>query len=714
MDVFHSLLANQILHHLGTDPVIDDKLRKLLQAISQSYAGLLAHEKNGPGSEQLLQQLQANEARYRQLVESTTDLIYECDANGYFTYANPVACRTFGYSEAEVRTLHFTEVIAPEHRQMVKEFYRRQFDERVLDTYLECKCLTREGGIAWIGHNVHMQLGESGNHVAGFQGVARDMTAAKNAEETLIQARRIAEESVKAKEHFLSVMSHEIRTPLNAVIGLSHLLLEENPLPSQVEHLQAIKHSADSLMMIISDILDFSKIESGKVSFENIEFRLDDIFQGIEKSLAYRAKDSNLRLLIDLDSRLPASVMGDPLRLNQILLNLISNAIKFTEKGFVEVKAQEVSRTPDTVTIEFKVTDTGIGIPSDKLVTIFDSFTQATRETTRKYGGTGLGLTITKKLVELQGGIIHVKSKVGLGSTFTVLLTFEVPVAPVPAAVPNKLTDTVEPVSGTLQNTCVLLVEDNRMNQLVVKKFLEKWGVAIEIAENGIEAIEKLRESSFDIVLMDLQMPQMDGYKAARYIRYNMDIPIKNIPIVALTASAMIDVKRKVMDAGMNDFITKPFDPRELYLKILKFTNRGTQPEDNELFAVSVLPVASGYVNLQYLEEISASNQEFITDMIRLFLRQMPQFVQNLKKACENAHWTDMRYITHKMKSSLSTIGIFELESVMRQLETYAAQESNLAEAVQLCNHIERVCEEVYQELHEKLNELTVRSVKTK
>ncbi|MDJ1468019.1 PAS domain-containing hybrid sensor histidine kinase/response regulator [Xanthocytophaga flava] len=711
MGIFHSVLDEQIKKYLDNNYLIDEKLRGLLLEISKTYEKISDREEKEVSEQSLLQKLQFNEARYRQIVECTTDLIYGCDAEGYLIYANPVACQRFGYTEEEIRQLHFTDVVALEHREMVRDFYKRQFEERIIDTYLEFKCLTRDGKTAWIGNNVHLQLNAEHNWVVGFQGVARDMTEAKQAEETLIQARRMAEESVKAKEHFLSVMSHEIRTPLNAVIGLSHLLLDENPLPNQVEHLQAIKHSADSLMIIINDILDFSKIESGKVSFENVDFKLDDIFRGIEKSLAYKARESNLRLLIETDPRLPATVVGDPLRLNQIILNLVSNAIKFTEKGFVEVKAQMVSQKKDTITIEFKITDTGIGIPANKLSTIFESFTQASHETTRKYGGTGLGLTITKRLVELKGGTIQVKSKIGLGSTFTVLLTFEkshltAPVIPVPSG------NTIEASTESLDNLQVLLVEDNRMNQLVVKKFMEKWGVRMDIAENGIEAIEKLRESTFSLVLMDLQMPQMDGYKAARYIRYNMDYPYRNIPIVALTASAMVDVRRKVMDAGMNDFITKPFDPRDLYLKILKFSMKGSQSDESPIFTPSVLPGNNGYVNLQYLEEISANNQEFITDMIRLFLRQMPQFVQKLKKACENANWMDLRYITHKMKSSLSTIGIFELESVIRQLETYAAQESHLIEVVQLCNHVERVCEEVYTELKEKLNEKNLKLIK--
>nr|MCU0355500.1 response regulator [Cytophagales bacterium] len=251
----------------------------------------------------------------------------------------------------------------------------------------------------------------------------------------------------------------------------------------------------------------------------------------------------------------------------------------------------------------------------------------------------------------------------------------------------------------------ILLVEDNRMNQLVVKKFLEKWGMRLQIAENGIEAIEKLRSAEFDLVLMDLQMPQMDGYKTARHIRQNLDAPARKIPIVALTASATTDVRRKTVEAGMNDFVAKPFDPRDLHLKILKFTNAPAWNDMPTNAPEETAASGGGYVNLQYLEEISANNQEFITDMLRLFLRQMPQFVEKLKKSCETAHWNDMRYVLHKMKASLATIGIFELESVVRQLETYAAQESNLAEVAQLAGHLERVCTDVYAELRDKMAE---------
>ncbi len=703
----HPLLVQQIERYLGNTYTLDGHLQQLLSVISQSYThcDMLA-SLSEEGKQCFLHHLQSDaDSGYQRLVECSTDMIYTCDAKGYFRYMNPVTCRTFGYTLEYLQThqIHFLDIVDPKYRQKVEAFYKSQFTERLIDTYLEFPCINLEGKIIWIGHNVHLQWDESRNWVIGFQGISRDITAIKEAEEKLLQAKTIAEESVKAKDHFFSVMSHELRTPLNAVIGLSHLLLDENPLPGQVEHLQAIKHSADSLMMIINDLLDFSKIESGKVTFEKTDFMIADIFQGIEKSFRFKANLANLRFLTQIEAGVPIFLTGDPFRLNQILLNLVSNAIKFTEKGFVELKATELIRTSEMTTIEFSVTDTGIGIPENRLETIFDSFTQATHETVRKYGGTGLGLTITKRLVELQGGTIQVESKVGMGSIFSVRLSFGVP--SVTTLMPDANVASLNDAS--LQNTRVLLVEDNRMNQLVVKKFLEKWGVQMEIAENGIEAIEKLRNELFDIILMDLQMPQMDGYKATRYIRYSMEGPVKHTPIVAITASTMTDVCQKAREAGMNDLITKPFDFRDLYLKILKHSRKGYQlPEDNSLFAVSVQETTKGYVNLHYLEEISAHNNEFIADMIRLFIRQVPQFMQKLRMACTQSNWPEIRYITHKMKSSLVTIGIFELESVLRHLETCNTEESDLNEVSQMVAHMERVCEEVYTELAEKLKEL--------
>ena len=464
--------------------------------------------------------------------------------------------------------------------------------------------------------------------------------------------------------------------------GASKPAAEECPLP-------AAGHPAD-------------KTRPEKITVEKSDFRLGDVFGGIERVFGSKAKGLHLRFLVDIDPALPATVTGDAPQLGIILSALIGNAIGCTAKGFVELKVRQVRRTETTVTAEFKVTDTGTGMAEGKLAVLFDTAPANRAEAvTRPLAHAHLTLPAVRQLVDLQGGMIHAKSKPGMGSTFTVLLSFEMPAA-VPVNIPTRKA-AGNPTPQPLADARVLLVEDNRMNQLVVRKFLEKWGVRVDIVENGIEAIEKLRLHPFDLILMDLQMPGMDGYKTARHIRYKMEAPAKNIPIVALTASDMPDVGRKVRESGMDDLIIKPFDPRDLHLKILKFTNRSTVPDRNEPIIVSEASIRAGHVNLQYLEEISANNKEFVNDMLRLFIRQMPQFVRKLRTECETTDWQAVRYSLHKMKSSLATVGIFELEPVIRQLELYAIQETNAAETIRLVAHLEQTCEKVYNELREKL-----------
>ncbi len=440
--------------------------------------------------------------------------------------------------------------------------------------------------------------------------------------------------------------------------------------------------------------------QPGKAAPDKEDFRLKDVFGEIESVFGSKAKGLHLRLLVDIDSGLPATLTGDARRLGMILSALVGNAIGCTAKGFVELKVRQVRRTEATVTAEFQVTDTGTGMAQDKMAVLFDTAPASRAEAVARPPA-NLTLPVVRQLVDFQGGMIHAKSKPGMGSTFTVLLTFEMPPA-VSAGIP-AVKAVGHPAPQPLADTRVLLVEDNRMNQLVIRKFLEKWEVRVEIAENGLEAIEKLRVRPFDLILMDLQMPRMDGYKTARHIRFNMEAPAKNIPIVALTASDMPDVRRKVLEAAMDDLITKPFDPRDLYLKILKFTNRRATDGPKEPPVASAAFAPAGYVNLQYLEEISADNTEFVNDMLRLFVRQMPLFVRKLRTDCETADWQAMRYSLHKMKSSLATVGIFALETVMQQLETLATQETNAAETVRLVGGLEQVCEKVYGELREKL-----------
>lgn len=392
-----------------------------------------------------------------------------------------------------------------------------------------------------------------------------DISRLKETQEELIRAKEIAEEAARAKQQFLSTMSHEIRTPMNAVIGMTHLLLQENPRPDQMENLHSLKFSSENLLVLINDVLDYSKIEAGKIVFEEVDFNLHSLLEGLRQSFVFQASDKNIQIECHIEPDVPKIVIGDPVRLNQVLINLMSNAMKFTEQGKVSLSARVVGSDKKITRIEFSVSDTGIGISPDIIGEIFNSFVQASPDTTRKYGGTGLGLAICKQLLRLKHSDIHVESEPEKGARFYFILAFM-------NSTLKHITDTddIGKISyKKLNGKKVLLVEDNEINRLVAFKFLRKWGVEVTEAGNGKEALEHLKKNVFDLVLMDLQMPVMDGYEATRLIRSSMPNG-KTIPIVALTASIMNEVQEKILTSGMNDIILKPFNPGELYSKIVK------------------------------------------------------------------------------------------------------------------------------------------------
>lgn len=389
----------------------------------------------------------------------------------------------------------------------------------------------------------------------------------KRANIDLKKAKQQAEASSKAKSEFLSTMSHEIRTPMNAVIGMTHILLDEDPNEVQKGHLNLLKFSAENLLVLINDILDFSKIEAGKIDFERIEFDPVELLHKIISGLKPKAEEKQLALNLKLDPAINWHLIGDPTRLSQVLTNLIANALKFTEEGQVSVEARLQELKGGTGIIHFAISDTGIGIAKAKQDKIFESFSQASSDTTRKFGGTGLGLAIVKRLLELQGSKIQMESKLGQGSTFSFEQQFCVLLDKPLKATPLQ---SHKESPQDLKGCHILLVEDNESNVLVARKFLERWQATLEVASNGEKAIEVLREKSFDLVLMDLQMPVMDGYQAAILIRSLEDPVKKKIPIIALTASAMVEIQDRVYAVGMNDYVSKPFNPNELFQKLSK------------------------------------------------------------------------------------------------------------------------------------------------
>jgi len=403
-----------------------------------------------------------------------------------------------------------------------------------------------------------------------FQGIVQDITERKLSN-SLRKAKEVAEQSSRMKEQFMASISHEMRTPMNAILGMSHILLQTELGEEQLQLVNSVRESSEILLGVVNDILEVSAIQNGKIVLEKKPFALADVLTNLESVMQYKAQEKDIYLQSFCGEEVPAVVNGDKLRLNQILYNLVGNAVKFTDSGAVKIYVSKLQGEGDRVQLKFIIEDTGIGIPQDKLASIFETFTRI-RQKDRIYEGTGLGLSIAKNLVELQGGKIHATSEVGKGSRFIFNLWLEV-------GVEQSIAQKAAPPVIALDEDAtfdLLLAEDHKMNQLVARKTLErKWrNINLVIAENGQEAIEVLHSRHFDLVLMDVQMPVMDGFEATRYIRENMPPEIAKIPILAMTAHAHISKDNKYKEAGMDDFVLKPFDPEELFAKIAKYVKR--------------------------------------------------------------------------------------------------------------------------------------------
>ncbi len=389
--------------------------------------------------------------------------------------------------------------------------------------------------------------------------------AVLNILEDYSEAKEKAVESTKLKEAFLANMSHEIRTPLNAIIGFSDILSKGVLAEKEKEYVTTIKTAGESLLTIINDILDISKIEAGMMTFEEHTFSVKEIFKSLQVLLMGKAKEKGLELMFNCDADVPNSLFGDPTRLTQIIINLVGNAIKFTQKGEITVSVEILKSENEITSLEFTVKDTGIGIPKDKLEHIFERFRQAESHITRKYGGTGLGLSIAKQLIELQGGALSVRSELKEGSVFSFFIPYKkaMHILPVPEATGRKFN------MAALSDVNILLVEDNPLNVKLILSLFSEYNLKLQVAENGSVGIEKLKESKFDIVLMDMEMPVMNGYEAATIIRKDLS---DKIPIIAMTAHAMAGERERCLSLGMNDYISKPINANLLFEKIYDLT----------------------------------------------------------------------------------------------------------------------------------------------
>jgi PAS domain S-box-containing protein len=504
------------------------------------------------------------------LVASQTNTgVNICDGDGCTTWVNQSLEKLTGYSLEDLRGKQIGSVLSSEDsdQELIVQSRNKSLQKEAYSIEVQGK--TKDGELLW--------LSVSNTPIINSQGILErqielisDITQRKQVEREMIDAKEKALQLSEAKEMFLSVMSHEIRTPLNAILGMTHLLIDNKPRPSQLEDLNILKFSGENLLHIINDILDFTKVETGNLQLESIPFSLRSLSTDILNSLQVNVHKKENQLQSEFDERIPDKILGDKTRLYQVLMNLLGNAMKFTEHGLIKLAIYLENETAEDITVNFKVSDNGIGIPKDKQSYIFESFTQAKSNISRKYGGTGLGLAITKKLLKLYKSEIEVVSEEGKGSIFSFSITFLKALLPIAHQKASE-----QP--AVFKGKKVLVVDDNEINVLIARRIFSKWGLEIDFASDGYQAIEKVKSNPYDLVFMDIKMPGIDGFETTLIIR---DLPgdyFKKLPIIALTASTLSNENTKFNDAGMNGHMLKPFNPIEIKALLTDFLRSSQQ-----------------------------------------------------------------------------------------------------------------------------------------
>jgi PAS domain S-box-containing protein len=664
------------------------------------------------------------EIKYRDIFENAIEGIFQTSLDGYFIRANKSFTRILGYSSPE-------ELLSSDNA-IVNQYYANASDRIDLEKRLKEKgsiadketlFKRKDGRLFWGSESVRA-VRDKNDTLLYYEGSLIDITERKE-KETAERERDKAKAETLAKSAFLANMSHEIRTPMNAIIGLSGLALRTQLTIKQKDYLDKIETSAQALLSIINDILDYSKIEAGKMNMESVEFDLADVLNNLTNLITIKAEEKGLELLFSVDKDIPDILVGDPLRLGQVLTNLSSNAVKFTEKGQIVIKIEKdvdpALSSPNEIRLNFSVQDTGIGMTPEQLSKLFKSFSQADSSMTRKYGGTGLGLTISKCLVEMMGGEINVTSEYGKGSQFSFTAKFGLGTQKKETSLicreelkdqdvvdTNKnhmMTHKPENIEGMadIRGAKILLVEDNEINQQVATELLEIADFYVTVAKNGRESIDVLNnadpDNPYDVVLMDLQMPEMDGYEATSFIRQEMNR--KDLPIIALTAHAMTSEQEKCIQNGMNDYVIKPINAQELYEALIRWIKPGKRkiPERNrfeENESDIILPEKLPGIDIQKGIKRVGGRKSFYLELLQNLPDRYHTIVEDIQRAFDKNDFTFIQRTAHTIKSVAGNLGAEKLQNISKDMEM-AAREKNNEELARLIHTFESILTGVIQ-----------------